>query len=200
MNISIRNWLIFHCFSITLILLETVFSFNKGCLEVLTFLTKGILEVLVFLTKGCLNVLKAVFQSSLGLAPSFGVLLQLSLESVSLLHIVHEFLNVHLKGQSAIIPQHFEEVWTKIPPIPWVLDWTLLLCYGAEMKFVTITTFQEESAWDFLWCFGCCLYKYLSGSCINCAQTNELRVVALKHKLAVCVGYHVFGDQRNFKL
>ena len=144
--------------------------------------------------------MKALFQSSICCFPCLGVLLQFCLESVSLFFIVHEFLNTHLKGQSPIVSKHLKEVQSKVPSIPGVQDCTFLLCHGTKMEFITITALEEERTWDFIWSFRCGLDQNLSGSCLDCAQTNELRVVALKHELEVCVRYHMFLDQRSKSL
>ena len=73
------------------------------------------------------------------------------LKVISLLHVVHEFLHVYLKGKSTISVESFEEIITEIPPVPGNVGATFLSPLCAEVKLITSFTFQKEGARDFLW-------------------------------------------------
>ena len=71
------------------------------------------------------------------------------LELISLLHVVHEFLHVHLKGKSTISVKSSEEILAEVPSIPSNHGAAFFSLLRAEVQLIASLTFQEEDTRDF---------------------------------------------------
>ena len=75
-------------------------------------------------------------------------ILFLLLEVVSLLHVVHEFLHVHIKRKSAISVESSEEVLAEIPSVPGNDGAAFVSLLRAEVQLIASITLQKEDTRD----------------------------------------------------
>ena len=66
-----------------------------------------------------------------------------------LLHVLHELVETHLKGHFTVIVECLEKVFAKEPAIPRVHSRAFFMLHSAEVEFIAISTFEEESTWNF---------------------------------------------------
>ena len=129
----------------------------------------------------------------------FQILLPL-LVDISLLHVAHQFLNIHLEGKSPISVEGVEEILTKIPSVPGDGGPAFVSLLCAKVQLIASLALQEEDARDSFRAVGRSFNKDLPHSSLDSAQVNELLLVAPQHEAIVCLWNHVRREQRLSKL
>jgi hypothetical protein len=128
------------------------------------------------------------------------VSISLLLVDIPLLHVIHEFLYIHLKGKSPISVKGVEEILTEIPSVPGDGGPAFVPLLCAEMQLVASLALQEEEARDPFRAIGRSFNKDLPCSSLDIAQEDELLLVALQHEAVVCFWNHVRREKRMSKL
>jgi hypothetical protein len=83
--------------------------------------------------------------------PLFNLLPQivsLLLEKISLLHVDHQFLDIHFEGKPIVSVKRIEEILTKIPSVPGNDGATFVSPLCAEVQLIASRALQEENARD----------------------------------------------------
>ena len=105
--------------------------------------------------------------------------ISLLLVDIPLLHVIHEFLYIHLKGKSSISVEGVEEILTEIPSVPGDGGPAFVSLFCAEVQLVARLALQEEDTRGFLRAVWGPLDKDLPCSSLDSAQEDELLLVAL---------------------
>ena len=73
-------------------------------------------------------------------------MIKLLLVIISLLHVVHQILDIHLERKSAISVQNVEEVLIEIPSVPANDGFAFVSPLRAEVQLIPTLAFQKDSA------------------------------------------------------